>query len=55
MILKEIPKNNKDTEDEIDCPYGDEECVQDDDFELLCDDCRQDRAADIADQRNDLD
>ena len=36
------------------CEYGNE-CYPDDDYELLCDEHRQDYAENIADMRNDRD
>ncbi len=40
---------DSDDEEEIACPYGDVDCVQDDDAELLCDECRRDKAEAHAD------
>ena len=39
------------------CTYGIEDCAGDysQDFELMCDDCRADYGANIADMRNDRD
>ena len=36
------------------CPYGWEDCYQDD-YESMCDDCKVDRAESIWDMRQDMD
>jgi len=54
MNQKEIKPDNDDSlaEDEVTCPYGYETCDEDD-FESMCDGCRQDRAESLNDARMD--